>query len=355
MSRVATQIDLAEPEREQLESWVRAAKTEQRLAFRARVVLAAANGEASTAIARREGVRVTTVSNWRVRFAEKGVAGLIDEPRAGRPATYGPETVKRVLARLDEPPPEGYGTWNGTLLASALDLPAHEVWAILRSHGIQLQRRRSWCVSTDPEFAPRAAEIVALYLAPPENAVVLCVDEKPAIQALERAQGYLKLPNGKAVRGMSHEYKRHGTTTLFAALDVHGGHVTGKQMPRRRREEFLAFMNQVVALYPDQELHVVLDNLSTHKPKHDVWLARHPKVTFHFTPTHASWLNQVETWFSILSRESLRGASFTSVAALCVHIEAFIRTYNRTSQPFRWKAKEARHSNLKPLIADLIN
>jgi transposase len=354
MSRAATVINITGPEREQLESWDRAATTEQRLAFRARVILAAAGGEASTHIARREGVRVTTVSNWRVRFAAKGVAGLVDEPRAGRPATYGPETVKRVLAKLDEPQPEGYGAWNGTLLAAALGLPAYEVWAILRSHGIQLQRRRSWCISTDPEFAPKAAEIVALYLAPPENAVVLCVDEKPAIQALERAQGYLKLPNGKAVRGVSHEYKRHGTTTLFAALDVHTGQVAGKQMPRRRREEFLAFMNEIVSLYPDQEIHVVLDNLSTHKPKHDQWLARHPKVTFHFTPTHTSWLNQVEAWFSILSRVSLRGASFTSVQELCTHIEAFIRSYNRTSRPFRWKAKEARQSTLTPLIADLI-
>ena len=354
MSRAATAIHLTGTERQQLEVWVRTAKTEQRLAFRARVVLAAAGGESSTQIARREGVRVTTVSTWRVRFAEKGISGLVDEPRAGRPTTYGPETVKRVLAQLDEPQPEGYGMWNGTILAAALDLPAHQVWAILRGHGIQLQRRRSWCISTDPEFAAKAAEIVALYLAPPENAVVLCVDEKPAIQALERAQGYLKLANGKAVRGVSHEYKRHGTTTLFAALNVHNGQVTGKQMPRRRREEFLAFMNEVVALHPDQEIHVVLDNLSTHKPKDDQWLARHPKVTFHFTPTHASWLNQVETWFSILSRTSLRGASFTSVRQLCAHIEAFIRSYNRTSKPFRWKAKEARQSNLKPLIADLI-
>ena len=354
MSRAATAIDLTDDERDQLEGWVRTAKTEQRLAFRSRIILDAARGEPSSHIARREGVRVTTVSNWRVRFAEQGISGLVDEPRTGRPTTYGPAAAQRVLAQLDEPAPEGYSTWNGTQLAAALDLPAHQVWAVLRTHGIQLQRRRSWCISTDPEFATKAAQIVGLYLAPPDNAVVLCVDEKPSIQALERAQGYLKLPNGKAVRGVSHEYKRHGTTTLFAALDVHGGAVTGMHAQRRRRQEFLAFMNEVVALYPGKELHVVLDNLSTHKPKHDQWLACHPDVHFHFTPTHASWLNQVETWFSILSRHALRRSSFTSVEEVCARIDAFIRSYNRTATPFRWKAREVHRSNPKPLIANLL-
>jgi len=353
MSRAATAIHLTDEERDRLEGWVRTAKTEQRLAFRARIILAAARGQPTTHIARREGVRGTTVSIWRVRFAAKGINGLVDEPRAGRPATYGPATAQRVVAKLDDPPPEGYSTWNGTQLAAALGLPAHQVWAVLRKHGIQLQRRRSWSISTDPEFAAKAAAIVGLYLAPPDNAVVLCVDEKPSIQALERAQGYLKLPDGKAVRGVSHEYKRHGTTTLFAALDVQRGAVTGRHAQRRRRQEFLAFMNEVVALYPDQELHVVLDNLSTHKPKHDLWLASHPNVRFHFTPTHASWLNQVETWFSILSRHALRGSSFTSIDEVCQRIDAFIRSYNRTATPFRWKAREVRQSSPKPLIADL--
>lgn len=354
MGKHATVVSLRHDEREQLEEWVRAARSEQRLAFRARVVLAAAGGETTTRIAQREGVRTTTVSIWRKRFAEKGIIGLRDEQRAGRPLQFGPEVVKQVLAKLDEAPPEGYGMWNGTLLAQALNLPPHQVWAILRRNGIQLQRRRSWCYSTDPEFAPKAAEIVGLYLAPPENAVVLCVDEKPSIQALERAQGYLRLPNGKAVRGVSHEYRRHGTTTLFAALNLQTGAVHGKHASRRRRLEFLEFMNEVVAQYPDQEIHVVLDNLSTHKPKHDLWLKSHPRVSFHFTPTHSSWLNQVETWFSILSRQSLRGASFTSVKQLCAHIEAYIRSYNRTATPFHWRKKAVRRSNPKSLIGDLI-
>ena len=354
MAQAATVVEVSEEEREELGRWLRSAKTEQRLAFRARVILAAATGEGSASIARREGVRLNTVSTWRVRFAEKGIAGLQDERRAGRPMAYGNEAQRRILAKLDEPPPEGYGSWNGRLVAQALgDIPPHQVWAALRKHGIQLQRRRSWCISTDPEFAPKAAEIVALYLDPPQNAVVLSIDEKPHIQALERAQGYLRLPDGKAVRGVSHEYKRHGTTTLFAALNVLAGTVRGKHTQRRRREEFLAFMNEVVAEYPDQEIHVVLDNLSTHKPKHDLWLAAHPNVQFHFTPTHASWLNQVEVWFSILSRQALQHSSFRSPREVRDRIDAFIQSYNKVASPFRWRATEVRPSAPRLSIANL--
>ena len=350
----ATPIVLSAEDRAQLERWVRSQTTEQRLAFRARVVLAAAAGEGSTTIAKREGVRLTTVSTWRVRFAKQGLAGLQDLQRAGRPRTYGEEAERRVLAILDEPPPEGFAGWNGRLVAEALgDIPAHQVWLILQKHGIQLQRRRSWCVSDDPEFAPKAAEIVGLYLDPPEDAVVLCVDEKPHIQALERAQGYLKLPNGRAVRGVSHEYKRHGTTTLFAALNVLTGAVSGMHTQRRRREEdFLSFMNEVVADYPDQEIHVVLDNLNTHKPKHDQWLARHPNVHFHFTPTHASWLNQVEVWFSVLSRQALKHSSFRSPREVRDRIDAFIRAYNQQARPFKWKATAVQPSRPRRSIAD---
>lgn len=354
MARAATTVTVTDEEREELERRLRSPRTEQRHAFRARVVLAAAAGEGSADIARREGVRINTVSTWRTRFATKGLTGLEDEPRAGRPTVYGPEVEARVLAVLDESPPEGYATWNGRLVAEALgDVPAHRVWAILQKHGIQLQRRRSWCLSTDPEFAAKAADIVALYLEPPENAVVLAVDEKPHIQALERAQGYLRLPNGRAVRGISHEYKRHGTPTLFAALNVLTGSVRGVHARRRRRREFLSFMNQVVAHYPGQEIHVVLDNLNTHKPKHDRWLARHRNVHFHFTPTHASWLNQVETWFSILSRQALRLSSFRSPREVRDRIDAFIRAYNRDAQPFRWRATRVHSVHPSPSIADL--
>ena len=314
MGRTATAIELRAEEREVLRRWVGGATTEQRLALRGRIVLAAAAGRPTRRIATEEGVRPATVSKWRTRFAAQGLRGLQDAPRPGAVRRYGAEVERRVLSALEQKPPVGHATWSAKLLARRLDeVPSHHIWRILRRHGIQLQRRKSSCISTDPEFAPKAADIVGLYLHPPEGAVVLSVDEKPHIQALERAQGYLRLPNGRAVTGFSHEYKRHGTSTLFAALNVLTGKVDAAQhTKRRRRREFLDFMNEIVALYPDGELHVILDNLNTHKPKHDRWLAHHPKVHLHFTPTHASWLNQIECWFSILSRRALRGASFTS-------------------------------------------
>ena len=210
------------------------------------------------------------------------------------------------------------------------------MWRFLRDQGIDLEGAKSWCESNDAEFVAKAAEVVGLYMAPPEDAIVICVDEKPSIQALERAQGYLKLPNGRTLSGHSHDYKRHGTTTLFAALDLTTGKVSAAHKQRRRRVEFLDFMNQIVADYRGKEIHVVLDNLKTHKPKNDRWLKRHPNVHFHFTPTRASWLNQVEIWFSILAGKSLRGASFTSITQLRQHIDAFIEAYNADATPFVW-------------------
>ncbi|MBI4199669.1 MAG: IS630 family transposase [Chloroflexi bacterium] len=297
MAGVATRIHLTEEERSTLETWVRRTTTEQHRAQRAHMVLEAASGKTTKEIASRLRVRRATVSTWRTRFAKDRLAGLADAPRPGKPVTYDEGTERRILWKLDEPPPAGYSIWTGRLMAQALgDVPVHHVWQVLRKHGVHLQRRRSWCVSTDPEFVQKAADVVALYLDPPENAVVLSVDEKPAIQALERAQGWLRLPNGQALRGFNHEYKWHGTTTLFAALEVAKGTVTVGHYRRRRRKEFLDFMNRLVAQYPDQELHVILDNLSTHKPKHDRWMALHPHLHFHYTPTHASWLNQIEVW-----------------------------------------------------------
>ena len=315
--REATPIVLTADERATLEGWVRSGKTEQRLVERARMVLLAAAGMGSRAIGREVGCARGVVSRWRVRFAQDRVVGLADAPRSGKPRTYGEATDRRILALLDRPPPEGFARWTAPLLAKDLgDVSDQYVWRFLRAQRIDLAGRKSWCLSTDPEFAAKAADIVGLYLAPPDHAVVLAVDEKPAIQALERAQGYLKLPNGRSLHGQAHEYKRRGTTTLFTALEVATGEIKAKHTKRRRRVEFLDFMNEVVADYPDQEIHVVLDNLKTHKPKRDQWLARHKNVHFHFTPTHASWLNQVEIWFSILARSTLKGASFTSVDQL---------------------------------------
>ena len=351
----ATPVVLTAEDREVLERWVRAGTTEQRLAVRARIVLAAATGQGTRAIAQELGVWAPQVTKWRKRFASGGLAGLQDMPRPGRGRRYDDETERRILAKLDEQPPTGYAQWNGTLLAAALgDVPAAYVWQVLRARGIQLQRRHSWCVSTDPEFAAKAADVVGLYLDPPENAVVLAVDEKPQIQALERAQGWLKLPNGKSLTGCMHEYKRHGTTTLFAALEVATGQVQAGHYQRRRRREFLDFMNELVAGYPEgTELHVVLDNLNTHKPKHDRWLARHPNVHFHYTPTRASWLNQVEVWFSILWRGALRGASFTSPRQVRQAIDAFIAAYNEQAAPFEWRKAVVHQVTPQKRYADL--
>jgi transposase len=237
--------------------------------------------------------------------------------------------------------------WTGPLLAKALaDVDVQYVWRFLREHKIDLVARKSWCESNDPQFAAKAADVVGLYIAPPAKAIVLCVDEKPSIQALERAQGYLKLPNGRALTGQSHDYKRHGTTTLFAALEVATGKIIAAHSKRRRWIEFLGFMNGLVAAFPDRELHVILDNLNTHK-KNEPWLKKHPLVHFHFIPTRSSWLNQIETWFSILQGQSLSGASFTAVEQLQGHIDAFIAAYNETAEPFAWKKKKVRQRRFK--------
>lgn len=350
----ATPIELSAEERTTLEGWLRSSKTERRRVERARIVLLAAEGLASRAIARELGCRHHTVSKWRVRFARHRLAGLADAPRSGKPKTYAAAADRRILALLDRPPPEGFARWTAPLIAQQLgDVSDQYVWRFLRRQRIDLAGRRSWCLSTDPEFVAKAADIVGLYLAPPDNAIVLAVDEKPAIQALERAQGYLKLPNGRALTGFAHDYKRRGTTTIFAALDVATGQIKAKHTRRRRRVEFLDFMNALVADYPDQEIHVILDNLSTHKPKRDAWLARHKNVHLHFTPTHASWLNQVEIWFSILARSTLNGASFSSVAQLRAAIDAFIERYNRHATPFQWRKAQIHPKDLAPRITDL--
>ena len=287
-------------------------------------------------------------SGWRARFAREGLAGLEDKPRPGPAPKYGAATARRILALLDEPPPKGYARWTGPLLAAALgDVHVQQVWRILRAQKIDLAGRKSWCESNDPEFVAKAADVVGLYMAPPENAIVICVDEKPSIQALERAQGYLKLPTGRALTGQSHDDKRHGTSTLFAAFEVATGKVTAAHKKRRRRVEFLDFMNDIVAAYADTAIHVVLDNLNTHKPRNDRWLKRHPNVHFHFTPTRASWLNQVEIWFSVLEGKSLHGASFASVKQLKGHIDAFIEAYNHNAKPFVWTKAKVHHRRVK--------
>ena len=340
-----------------LTGWLSCPTTEKRLADRARMILLSSEGVSRADIAVRVGVQPHVITKWRKRFAEKGAVGLFDRSRTGRPRAYGRDVEKRVLEVLDLAPPPGFGRWNGPMIAAQLgDVSVHQVWRIMRRHKVQLERRRSWCISTDPEFASKAADIVGLYLSPPEGGVVFCVDEKPCIQALERAQGWLRLPNGKAVTGFSHEYKRHGTTTLFAALDVMTGIVRTAHRKRRKRRQFLDFMNDIIRDIPKTtDIHVVLDNLNTHKPKHDRWLARHKNVHFHYTPTHASWMNMVEIWFSILQAKSLRGTSFTSVGQVRRHIDAFAELYNENAQPFEWHKTIVKQRRLGKVYSQLCN
>jgi len=347
-------VELAAEERRILEETVRSRTAPYRAVQRARLILLAAEGMANKAIAKEIGLSRAMVVQRRKRFVESRLAALEDAPRSGKKPRYTKDTERRILALLDTAPPEGYSSWTGTLVACHLgDVSPQHVWRVLRQRVIHLQRRRSWCVSTDPEFTQKAADIVGLYLNPPEDAIVISVDEKPAIQALERAQGWLRLPDGQALRGFSHEYKRHGTTTLFVALEVATGMVKVGHYSRRRRREFLDFMNGVVAQYPEKELHVILDNLNTHRPKHDRWLAKHPTVHFHYTPTHASWLNQVEIWFSILWRQALKGVSVTSSKNLRKAIDDFTAAYSQTAHPFEWTKRVVHPGTLKHMYSQL--
>jgi len=328
---------------------------EARLVERAKIILKCLQGERVHKIAKDLHVRPNTVIEWRRRFEQEGVKGLKDQPRSGKPARYGAVFRGEVLNALELPPPLGQARWDGPAVAKHLDTSVHAVWRLLRKEGICLSRQRSWCVSTDPEFIPKAADIVGLYLDPPENALVISVDEKPSIQALERATGYVETANGKIVHGFKSTYKRHGTLNLFAALEIATGAIHTQTTQQKRRTEFLTFMDQVVTDLPDnREIHVILDNYCIHR-KNDAWLAAHPNVHFHFTPTSASWLNQVEIWFGIFSRKALRGANFKGIEQLRKAIEAFVAAYGPTAKPFVWRKREVKGSQLKNTIVNLRN
>jgi len=351
----AREVHLSRKDRKVLEERCRSPVTLQRDLKRARIVLLAAAGRSTRSIAKEVGVQPRIVSLWRHRYADHGLEGLQSKPVPGKQPIYTKATNKRILKLLDKSPPAGYARWTGPLLAGELgDVDVQYVWRFLRSNKIDLAARKSWCESNDPQFTAKAADVVGLYVAPPKKAIVLCVDEKPSIQALERAQGYLKLPNGRSLTGQSHDYKRHGTTTLFAALEVATGKILATHSKRRRRVEFLDFMDRVAAAFPNRQLHVILDNLSTHK-KNEEWLKAHPNVKFHFTPTSASWLNQVEVWFSVLARKALAGASFTSPRQVRDQIDAFIAAYNRDAQPFEWTKQVVFAKHPRAKYADLRN
>ena len=356
MARKAIAIELSKEQKEQLEKITRSHRAERRLVERAKIILACAEGKQNKEVAAEFETSVLRIGKWRKRFAAKGIAGLDDEPRPGAPKTYGQEFRDKLLSKLESDPPKGLARWDCPTLAKELDASQHAVWRALKKEGIYLHRSRSWCISTDPEFTEKAADIIGLYLNPPTNALVISVDEKPSIQALERETGYVETCDKKIVRAYKSTYKRHGTLNLFAALNIATGHITAQTTQTKKREDFQQFMDHVMAdVSPDKEVHVILDNYCTHK-KNDDWLKKYGgRVHFHFTPTSASWLNQIEIWFGILSRKTLKGASFCNVEELKSAIEAYIDQYNQNAQPFKWRKREVKGSQIKNTIANLCN
>jgi len=319
-----------------LDRLVRARTTEQRLAQRARIVIHAAAGVPNKRIAAEVGVNLMTVLLWRRRFEAKRLAGLHDAPRPGRTPTYTRADRDRVIALTLEPPPDGTTHWSARRIALRVGMSIRTVQRIWAEAGLKPHRVETFKFSTDPALEAKVHDVVGLYLAPPERAIVLSVDEKTQIQALDRTQPLLPLRPGQVERH-THDYKRNGTTSLFAALNIATGEVTHQARTRHTGADFLAFLRRVDRAYSDHELHVILDNVSTHKtPAVRAWLARHPRITFHFTPTSASWLNQVETWFGILSRQAIRRGSFASVKELVARIDTFTANWNAGSTPFVW-------------------
>jgi transposase len=311
------------------------------LALRARIVLRAADGLSNTAIADELGVAKHTVGKWRERFAAARADGLLDEPRPGAPRRVADDAVAALVDRTLSSVPRGATHWSLRTMAKASGLSATTVGRVWRAFGLQPHRSETFKLSTDPLFAEKVCDIVGLYLSPPDRALVLCVDEKGQVQALDRTQPLLPMRPGQAER-RTHDYTRHGTTSLFAALDAATGQVIGKCYPRQRAAEFRRFLDEVEANVPtDLDIHLVLDNSATHKTKLiRAWLAKRPRYHVHFTPTSASWINQVERWFASLTERALRRAVHCSVAELERDIRAFIDATNAEPKPFRW-AKSA--------------
>jgi transposase len=326
-------------DRERLVSLTRSSSVRAGLAQRARIVLLAADGVSNTEIAARVGVSRPTVIGWRDRYLRAGRAGLSDRPRPGRPRTV---DHRRIIAETLRPPPKKLGVthWSSRLLAARLKVSNTTIARAWRDYGVQPWRAETFKFSTDPELVAKVTDVIGLYLAPPDNAIVLCCDEKSQIQALDRTQPVLPMQPGRAER-RTHDYVRHGTTTLFAALEIATGKVTGLTQPRHRHQEFLRFLKHVAKAYPDTgagtELHLVMDNYATHKRKEvRDWLAANPRIKVHFTPTSASWLNLVEVWFGIIERQAIHRGTFRSVRDLVAKIRAFITGWNDRCHPFVW-------------------
>jgi transposase len=336
--RPKAELVLTVLEREELERYARRPKTAQALALRSRIVLESATGAANTEVAARLGVTVQTVGKWRGRFVERRLAGLVDEPRPGQPRKITDEHVEDVIVRtLETKPPDGGTHWSTRKMAAATGLNQTAVSKIWRAFGLQPHRVEQFKLSTDPLFIEKVRDIVGVYLDPPERAVVLCVDEKSQIQALDRTAPILPLLAGVPER-RTHDYKRAGTSTLFAALDIATGQVIGSLHQRHRAIEFKKFLQTLDREVPDDlAVHLILDNYATHKtPAIQKWLARHPRFVLHFTPTSASWLNLVERWFAELTERKLRRGTHRTVAALNTDIRAWITTWNNDPKPYVW-------------------
>jgi transposase len=335
MSRNAPVIVLDAATRSTLNGWVQAASTPQALVLRSRIILEAAAGRSNQQIAADLEIPEVTVGKWRRSFALQALAGLRDAPRSGRPAKHDAEVWRKVQTLACQQP-KAQGRWTVRTLAREVGLPHSTVQAILNASKLQLHRIRTFTFSPDPEFEAKLLDIVGLYLNPPENALVLCVDEKPGIQALDRTQPLLPL-RAKKPQSWTNEYVRHGTQTLIAALEIATGKVVAHIRNRRTSVNFLHFMNEVVRAYPNRELHVVIDNLNIHKNEAARrWLSRHPQVRFHYPPTHASWLNLIECFFSILSKQGLAHSVQRSKQDLKELLHRFLANYNQTCPPFTW-------------------
>jgi transposase len=331
----AAALVLRDGDRERLVSLTRSTTVRAGLALRARVVLLAADGVANTAIAEQVGLSRPKVIGWRQRYERSGLKGLEDADRSGRPRRI---DHKMIVAETLKPPPKKLGVthWSSRLLAERLKVGNATVARAWRDYGVQPWRSETFKFSTDPELVAKVTDVVGLYLAPPDNAIVLCVDEKSQIQALDRTQPMLPMQPGLPER-RTHDYVRHGTSTLFAALEIATGTVTAACKPRHRHQEFLAFLKQVARAYPDTDLHLVMDNYATHKrPEIKAWLAANLRIHIHFTPTSGSWLNLVEVWFGIIERQAIRRATFRSVRDLNAKIRAFIDGWNDRCHPFVW-------------------
>ena len=328
-------VDVPAADKKVLDSWLRATTMPAGLVQRARIVLLAAEGHGTAEIVARTGASKPTVIQWKRRYAQGGIAALGDRPRSGRPKEL--NDVDIVLATLEEPPDHlGVTHWSSRLLGRELGISNVAVAKVWRAWDLQPWRAQTFKFSTDPNLDAKVRDVVGLYLHPPERAVVVCVDEKSQIQALDRTAPILPLRPGLPAKATS-DYVRHGTTTLFAALEVATGKVTDACFARHRHQEFLAFLKLVAKTYPRVKLHVVCDNYATHKhPAVNAWLARHPRITLHFTPTSGSWLNMVEIFFGIITRQAIRRGTFTSVADLKGAIERFIDGWNERCQPFVW-------------------